>query len=182
DPIELAAELVRAEFVAHPAVGVAGHPPERALDHAVGRAGPALPGEPGGIARDPDRTRLLDRLRLHRHTLEAVELADVSDVLLGEELAQDDDAFLESPDTLARTHVHHTVLERLSFRLLVGAAEAHGQPRAAVRELVEARPLLGEEHRMAMNERRQAADTEPDARRHARQRREARDGFETRLG
>src|SRR5262249_963447 len=93
DPRKLPTELIGAELVAHPAVGEAGHSPERALDHGVGGAGSALPGEAGGIARDPDRTRLLHGPRLHRDALEAVELAGVSDVLLGEELAQDDDPF-----------------------------------------------------------------------------------------
>src|SRR5262249_48058597 len=157
DSPELPAELLGAELVTHPAVGEAGHPPERALDHGVGSAGSALPGQAGGVARDPDRARLLDGPGLDGHTLEAVELAGVSDVLFGEELAQDDDAFLQPTDALARTHVHHAVLERLGLGLLVGATEADGEPGSAVRELVQARPLLGEEHRVAMDERGQAA-------------------------
>src|SRR6266571_3006944 len=128
DPLELTAELVGAELVAHPAVRVPGDPPERALHDGLGGARPALPREPGGIARDPDRTGLLHGFRLHCHALEAVEPAGVSDVLLGEELAQDDDAFLEPPDTLARVHVHHPVLEGLSLRLLVGPAETDREP------------------------------------------------------
>src|SRR5439155_25088367 len=101
-------------------------------------------------ARDPDRTGLLHGFRLHCHALDAVEPGGVSDVVLAEELAQDDDAFLEPPATLARVHVHHAVLEGLSLRLLVGPAETDREPGASVRELVQARPLLGEEHRMAM--------------------------------
>src|SRR5213593_546113 len=67
DPRELPPELIGAELVAHPAVGEARHPPERALDHGVRRAGPALPGEAGGVARDPDRTGLLHGPGLHGH-------------------------------------------------------------------------------------------------------------------
>ena len=50
----------------------------------------------------------------------------------------------------------------LSGALFVGPAQAHRQPRSAAGEDVEARPLLGEEDRMAVHERRQAAHSEAE--------------------
>ncbi len=98
------------------------------------------------------------------------------------ELAEDDDAFLQPADALARPDGHRGVLERLGRARLVGTAETHGEPRAPAREHIEARPLMGEEHRVAVDEGRHASDTQPHARRHAGERGEERHRLEARLG
>src|SRR5262249_46151332 len=62
------------------------------------------------------------------------------------------------------------------------AAEGDGEPRAALAEHVEARPLLSKEHRMAVHERREASDAETNPPRDGRQRREHRHRLQPRLG
>src|SRR3989449_499218 len=65
---------------------------------------------------------------------------------------------------------------------LARPTDADHEPGAPVRQHVEARPLLGEEHRVAVDERRETPDTEPEPARHPREGREERDGLQTRLG
>src|SRR5262249_40037376 len=59
DARPLLAELVGADLVGHPAVGVAGDAAEAALDDRRLGAGAVAPGESGGVAGDPDRTGIL---------------------------------------------------------------------------------------------------------------------------
>ena len=73
---------------------------------------------------------------------------------------QDYDAFFEPADALGIFDTHDFVLERLRGALLVGTAETNGEPRASAGNDIEARPLLREQRRMAMRERRHATDRE----------------------
>src|SRR5262249_18169995 len=141
------------------------YPPQAALHRRIGRARASLPGEAGGIARDPDGARILNGMGLDGHALETVERSRVRDLVLVEELAKDLDALLQPAHALARADRHRGVLERLRRARLVGSAETHGQPRAPTGQHVEARPLVREEHGMPMDERRHAPDAEARARR-----------------
>jgi hypothetical protein len=73
-------------------------------------------------------------------------------------------------------------LERPAPALLVGPTEADREPRAAAREDVEARPLLGEEQRVAVHEGGETADRELEARRGAGQCGQQGHRLEARLG
>src|SRR5262249_6488210 len=56
----LTVKLVWRQLVGHPAIGQARHATIAPFDDRVGGARASLPGEAGGIARDPHRTRILD--------------------------------------------------------------------------------------------------------------------------
>ena len=101
--------------------------------------------------------------------------------LAAEELAEDDHAFFQPRDALARADAHRRMLARLRRAHRVGPPEAYGEQRAPTRHDVEARPLMREHHRMAMDERREAPDGEAHPRRDAGERREQRHGLEARL-
>ncbi len=176
------AELGGIDLVGHPAVGVTRHPPEAPLHHRVLRARAALPGEPGGIAGDPDRMRLLDGRRLDGHALKLIVAPLMRGLLLAEEPAQDRDAFLEPPHALGGADAHHLVLEGLRGTLLVRSAQAHHQPGAPAREHVQARPLLGEEDGMSMNKSGQTSHAQPHARRDGGERGHERHRLEAGLG
>src|SRR4029453_14497054 len=78
DDPELPPELLRRELVGHPAVGVARHAAQAALDSRAGGAGAALPRQRGRVGRDPDRTRLLDRSRQEAGLVELIEATGVA--------------------------------------------------------------------------------------------------------
>src|SRR4029453_6183347 len=126
----------------------------------------ALPGEAGGIARDPDRVGLLDGGGLDGHAVELIEAPVMRGFLLAEEPPQDRDALLHAGHPLGGADAHHLVLERLGRALLVGAAEADDQPPAPAGDTVEARPLLGEEDGMTMNKRSKASHAQAPRRRY----------------
>ena len=73
-------------------------------------------------------------------------------------------------------------LERRCGALLVGAAQADREESPAAGEHVEARPLLGEQERVAVDEGGHAAHREPHPRGGAREGREQRDRLEAWLG
>jgi len=84
----------------------------------------------------------------------------VRDVLAAEEAAQHDDPFFEAPHALGRGDAHDLVLGGLRRVRLARPAQAHRQQCPATREHVEARPLMREHDRMAMDEGRHATDAQ----------------------
>src|SRR5206468_7122314 len=69
DTRELRAKLLGGELVGHPSVGESRHAPEASFDDRIGRAGAALPREPGRVRGDPDRDGVLHGTRLDCETV-----------------------------------------------------------------------------------------------------------------
>src|SRR5262249_4770369 len=149
DATELLGELRWAQLVRHPAIRELRDAPEPALDDLRSGARPLFPREPRRIRGDPDGHRLLPGLGLAGDGVELVEGAQMRRLGLAEERFEDDDPVLQTRHGVGGGDAHHAVLRGLRGVGAVGAAETDGEPGAALAELVEARPLLGKEHRMA---------------------------------
>ena len=154
------------QLVGHPAVGVARHAAQAALDDGVGRAGAALPGEPGRVGRDPDRARLLDRARLERDARRTDRSGRRGCAPSSRRRACAGWRCLPPAARRARRRRCPSPRARRPARRW-RCRDRPGRRRASARPLgehVEARPLLGEHHGMAVDERRHAADGQPHAR------------------
>src|SRR5262249_25049680 len=112
-----------------------------------------------GADGDPNRAAPLRRLGNDAAFLQTVEPARVIDFVLAPELAQELDAFGHAPDALAPARAERAQLG------MVAAADADSEHRASLGELIEARPLNREQHRMAHREARHAHYAEADFRR-----------------
>src|SRR5262245_57537178 len=99
DQLPALAESCDRRVVGHPAVG-------EETDAPQGSIGDARRGQLGlGVGRDPDRARLLDRLRLEREVAELIEPALVAHVVLGPQPSQDRYALLEAWATVDQLHL-----------------------------------------------------------------------------
>ena len=136
----------------HPAVGDHADAGQRTL----GAAGIGLSlRQPLGIGREPDRTRVLDRLRLERDVGEIDEAAGERLVVLAPEVAQHTDVLDHPLTPLVRRDAQRRGL-RLPERPGAAAGAGH-QPGTAVRQDVERGPFVGEDQRIAQRERAHAS-------------------------
>src|SRR5262249_61859790 len=135
-----------------------------------------------GVGGEPDRwARLLDGLRLEREFAQSIEASLVAHAVLGPEPPEDRDPLLEPGPALDQLHVERGKL-RLCLLARKAPADAGGEKHPAGRDVLEGRPLSGEEDGIPQRKRRQAAGTEPDAPGASGDRREEHERFEPGLG